>query len=94
MTSTLSLPVSVRVAGVGAPVGGRRETIGPGGAGAAGDAGRVGGFVSTGRTFVADVRVSVLAVRAVSVLLDSAGTSGTRGFFSAALLGRSSGRVA
>src|SRR5262249_60208835 len=91
MTSTLSLPVSVRVAGVGAPVGGRRETIGPGGAGAAGDAGRVG-VVSTGRTFVADVRGSGLVVRAGSVF-DSAGPSGTRGLLSAAAPGRSAREV-
>src|SRR5215470_7927601 len=91
MTSTLSLAVSVRAAVAGAVVGGRRETIGPGGAAGAGGVARAG-FVSAGRTFVAALRASLPLGRADS-LFDSTGTSGTRGFFSATR-GRSSGTAA
>src|SRR5262249_59593965 len=73
-------------------VGGSRETIGPGGAAKAGGVVRAG-FVSAGRTFVAALRASLPLVRADSVF-GSTGTSGTRGFLSAATRGCSGVAIA
>src|SRR5262249_60090442 len=92
MTSALSLPVAVRAAVAGAVVGGSRETIGPGGAATAGGVVRAG-FVSAGRTFVAALCASLPLVRADSVF-GSTGTSGTRGFLSAATRGCSGVAIA